>query len=299
MEFDNSAPTPAPPTQTQTQTQTPEPNNSSKSSKSFKNLRGSHDQNVRTPEYILEFIRGTCSDPQYKSVVYNEFAKHFGRPPHFDTGTTDDINKILDFVPPNHTIDILQPDFNWWNHYKAMKEAYESKSTGGSFIVYINPPYGNIDKFVIKANEELAKVPDGEEMPVLILCPLRSETTGFHSHVLSPESKCFLVSPVNGSIKFQGYKNGLYSAIAFLFFGNNYNPNTNAPDFRCIYTTPERLTYLDKKKKREESKAHKGIEVEEKKLAKIIKRRKVLKENIRQLELELDLERELELESDK
>ncbi len=233
--------------------------------KVLKVLSGAHDQNVQTPEYIMDFLRGVKS-----TSVYNAFATHFELELNLnlnscgDSSELEPYNAILDFVPSNYSIDILEPDFNWYEHYCTMCKEYDtarrigtwSPPITGSYIVYINPPYGSIDKFIIKANDELARVPAGKEMPLVFLFPLRADTAGFHRHVLGDNSKCFLVSPVNGRIKFKGHKNGLYGSIAFLFFGNGKRNPMGDPAFKSVYTTPERTTYIEKndsklKRKRE------------------------------------------------
>ncbi len=209
----------------------------------FRVLRADKNQNAQTPDYLMDFIRG--------EQVRKEFAKHFDSSADIEASIDKD-TVVLDFAPVNHTIDVLQKDFSWWNHFTQLQFASKLESSKPHdaeepmYIIYINPPYSQVDKFISKANEELAKVPDGQHMPILFLCPLRAETAGFHDLVLTNE-KCFLISPINGSIKFKGYKSGLYGSLAFLFLGNGCSVS---PDFRCIYTTPERETFNQKNLKK-------------------------------------------------
>jgi hypothetical protein len=213
--------------------------------KTFSVLHAIKDQNTQTPEYIFDFIKGVSD----AGVVRDTFAKHFNLPLTDPGDTQNPQNIVLDFVPSNFEVDVLDPELNWFDHYTSLKNKHldtypEDSDPKRMFLIYINPPFSKIDKFISKADAELRRVPEGEIMPILFLCPLRAETIGFHSMVLSDTSRCFLVSPINGSVKFVGHKNGLYGSIAFLFFGNG---PIDRRDFECKYTTPERRVYSQKR----------------------------------------------------
>jgi site-specific DNA-methyltransferase (adenine-specific) len=91
--------------------------------------------------------------------------------------------------------------------------------TGGGNVVFCNPPYSEIEKWVAKAFYESRK----DNAVVVLLIPARTDTKYFHNYILHRSEIRF----VKGRLKFGNQKNAApFPSMVIVFRGANIKERT-------------------------------------------------------------------------
>jgi len=83
-------------------------------------------------------------------------------------------------------------------------------------VCWMNPPYKDLKKWVIKAYEESIK----NKCTIVCLIPARTNTVWWHEYCMKGEIRF-----IKGRPKFQGCIHGLPQPLAIVIFGREYRPN--------------------------------------------------------------------------
>jgi phage N-6-adenine-methyltransferase len=87
---------------------------------------------------------------------------------------------------------------------------------------WMNPPYKDIKKWVIKAYNESIK----HGSIIVCLIPARTNTSWWHDYCMKGEIRF-----IKGRPKFEGCIHGLPQPLAIVVFGTNYKPNYKSVEF--------------------------------------------------------------------
>jgi len=88
-------------------------------------------------------------------------------------------------------------------------------------ICWMNPPYKDMKKWIIKAYEQTRK-----ENIVVCLIPARTNTNWWHEYCMKGEIRF-----IKGRPKFEGCIHGLPQPLAIVIFGINYHNNYKSVNF--------------------------------------------------------------------
>lgn len=115
----------------------------------------------------------------------------------------------------NFTLDVCADDKNYKvTNYYTLKEDALSKEWAG--ICWMNPPYKNMKKWIIKAYNESLK----NNSIVVCLIPARTNTSWWHNYCMRGEIRF-----VEGRPKFEGCIHGLPQPLAIVIFGKGFKGN--------------------------------------------------------------------------
>ena len=89
-------------------------------------------------------------------------------------------------------------------------------------VCWMNPPYKDMKKWVIKAHDESVK----HDSTVVCLIPARTNTKWWHEYCMKGEIRF-----INGRPKFEGCIHGLPQPLAIVVFGNQYKGSYKAVNF--------------------------------------------------------------------
>ena len=89
-------------------------------------------------------------------------------------------------------------------------------------VCWMNPPYKDLKKWVMKAYQESMK----NSSTVVCLLPARTNTMWWHEYCMKGE-----VRFIKGRPKFEGCIHGLPQPLAIVVFGNGYEPNYSNVEF--------------------------------------------------------------------
>lgn len=123
------------------------------------------------------------------NVLNNEFGFTL------DVCATDENRKVDNFI--GEDIDSLTQDWNG--------------------ICWMNPPYKDMKKWIIKAYKETIR---NENTVVVCLIPARTNTTWWHDYCMKGEIRF-----IKGRPKFKGCIHGLPQPLAIVIFGKEYKNN--------------------------------------------------------------------------
>jgi len=90
-------------------------------------------------------------------------------------------------------------------------------------ICWMNPPYKDMKKWIIKAYNESIK----NKSVVVCLIPARTNNAWWHEYCMRGEIRF-----IKGRPKFEGCIHGLPQPLAIVIFGNGYNGNYKAIEFK-------------------------------------------------------------------
>ena len=153
-------------------------------------------------------------DIQTQKLMFSSKSNEWGTPQDF----YDKLNNKFKFT--------LDPCATYENHkckkYYTIEDDGLSKSWSNE-IVFVNPPYGDIGKWVKKAYEESTQ----NNAIVVMLIPCRTDTKYWHDYVMKGASKIFFVK---GRLRFQN--NGAqektnaapFPSVVVVFGGLRWSP---------------------------------------------------------------------------
>lgn len=121
----------------------------------------------------------------------------------------------------NFTLDVCADDINKKvsNYFTEKDNSLEKEWVGHCWM---NPPYKDMKKWVIKAYNEAQK----EGTIVVCLIPARTNTKWWHEYCMKGEIRF-----INGRPKFEGCIHGLPQPLAIVIFGTNYRGNYKSVNF--------------------------------------------------------------------
>jgi len=208
--------------------------------KAFSVLHGKHSQEVITPNEIYEFFD---SDKCRDIIMYNTNV--------FNNNILNEL-QVLDFCPTNHEEKFDSLSSSWLDLLNSA-----NIDNGKTTLIYLNPPYDNVDAFIIKANQELEKLKFSTPVVVVFLIPARIATIGFDQFIwrTKPQNQelgwtrnaCFFIGSILGHLKFMGHKRSLYCDMCMVFMSNRnkfeYNETIRYNRMEPCYTVTERRKY--------------------------------------------------------
>jgi len=211
-------------------------------------LQGPHTQQVITPSEIYTFIE---SDECKDIIEYNTKPVH-SLSSNQQIGKEDNFC-ILDFCPTDYEtkFDCLATPWD---------ELLQNVDLGDKTpLVYMNPPYDNVDAFIVRANQELERLRNYHvRIIVIFLIPARIATIGFDQFIWrkEPQDKslgwmhnaCFFIGSILGHLKFMGNKRPLYCDMCMVFMSNRnksraYDETIRYNRMEPCYTSIERRNY--------------------------------------------------------
>jgi len=210
-------------------------------------LQGAHTQQVITPPEIYTFLESNeCKD----IVEYNTDV--------LTLSSSSSINQnqdfcILDFCPTDYEtkFDCLVTPWD---------ELLQNVDLGDKTpLIYMNPPYDNVDAFIVRANQELERL-GNYRIPIVavFLIPARIATIGFDQFIWrkEPQDKslgwlrnaCFFIGSILGHLKFMGNNRSLYCDMCMVFMSNknkriSYDETVRYNRMEPCYTALERRKY--------------------------------------------------------
>lgn len=126
--------------------------------------------------------------------------------------TPENLFKILD-DEFNFTLDVCANEKNKkvFNYYSENDNALNKNWVG---ICWMNPPYKDMKKWIIKAyNESVIN-----NSVIVCLIPARTNTSWWHDYCMKGEIRF-----IKGRPKFEGCKHGLPQPLAIVVFGKDFN----------------------------------------------------------------------------
>ena len=128
--------------------------------------------------------------------------------------TPIELFKVLD-KEFHFTIDVCADEIN-----KKVRRYYSEKENAliqdWKGVCWMNPPYKDMKKWVVKAYEESVK----HDSIVVCLIPARTNTIWWHDYCMQGEIRFIKGRPV-----FEGCIYGLPQPLAVIIFGKNYKTN--------------------------------------------------------------------------
>ena len=140
-----------------------------------------------------------------------DFDKNRFQSKNQEYATPQELFKILN-DEFNFTIDVCADSSNYKvkPFYTEQDNALVQNWTG---ICWMNPPYKDMKKWIIKAYEESIK----HDSTVVCLIPARTNTKWWHEYCMKGEIRF-----IKGRPKFEGCIHGLPQPLAIVIFGKNY-----------------------------------------------------------------------------
>ena len=128
-------------------------------------------------------------------------------------------NKLNDEF--NFTLDVCADEQNRKvsNFFSEEDDALSQDWVG---VCWMNPPYKNVKKWIIKAYEESIK----HNSIVVCLVPARTNTKWWHDDCMKGEIRF-----IKGRPKFEGCKYGLPQPLAIVIFGKEYKNTYKSVQF--------------------------------------------------------------------
>ena len=128
-------------------------------------------------------------------------------------------NKLNDEF--NFTLDVCADEQNRKvsNFFSEEDDALSQDWVG---VCWMNPPYKNVKKWIIKAYEESIK----HNSIVVCLVPARTNTKWWHDYCMKGEIRF-----IKGRPKFEGCKYGLPQPLAIVIFGKEYKNTYKSVQF--------------------------------------------------------------------
>ncbi len=128
-------------------------------------------------------------------------------------------NKLNDEF--NFTLDVCADEQNCKvsNFFSEEDDALSQDWVG---VCWMNPPYKNVKKWIIKAYEESIK----HNSIVVCLVPARTNTKWWHDYCMKGEIRF-----IKGRPKFEGCKYGLPQPLAIVIFGKEYKNTYKSVQF--------------------------------------------------------------------
>lgn len=139
----------------------------------------------------------------------NRFASNkqeYATPPELFKVLDDEFRFTLDVCADEHNKKV--------STFYSINDDALTKSWDG--ICWMNPPYKDMKKWVIKAYQESLK----DETIVVCLIPARTNTVWWHEYCMKGEIRF-----IRGRPKFEGCIHGLPQPLAIVIFGTNYKGN--------------------------------------------------------------------------
>lgn len=135
-------------------------------------------------------------------------------------------SKKQDYATPWDLFNVLNDEFHFTldvcadeqnrkvDKYFSIKDDGLSQDWKG--VCWMNPPYKDMKKWIIKAYEESIK----HDSIVVCLIPARTNTNWWHDYCMKGEIRF-----IRGRPKFEGCKHGLPQPLAVVIFGKGYTNN--------------------------------------------------------------------------
>ncbi len=135
-------------------------------------------------------------------------------------------SKKQDYATPWDLFNVLNEEFHFTldvcadeqnrkvDKYFSIKDDGLSQYWKG--VCWMNPPYKDMKKWIIKAYEESIK----HDSIVVCLIPARTNTNWWHDYCMKGEIRF-----IRGRPKFEGCKHGLPQPLAVVIFGKGYTNN--------------------------------------------------------------------------
>lgn len=134
-----------------------------------------------------------------------------------------------DYPTPQYLFDILDKEFHFTTDVCAnedntkvpvnyLSEEDDALTQSWYGICWMNPPYNDKKKWIIKAYNESLK----PGCIVVCLVPARTNTTWWHDYCMKGEIRFIKGRPI-----FEGMTHGLPQPLAIVIFGSDYNNRTN------------------------------------------------------------------------
>lgn len=141
-------------------------------------------------------------------------------------------SKNQEYETPQELFDILDDEFDFTldvcadanNHKTSIYFTEEQNSLIQDWkgVCWMNPPYKNMRKWIVKAYEESKK----HNSIVVCLIPARTNTLWWHDYCMKGEIRF-----IKGRPKFKGCIHGLPQPLAIVIFSNHYNNNYKSVEF--------------------------------------------------------------------
>jgi phage N-6-adenine-methyltransferase len=143
------------------------------------------------------------------------------------------ISRKQDYCTPIKLYNILDKEFKFTldvcaddSNYKCQSyitEAQDALKLDWHGICWMNPPYKDKKKWVIKAHNESVK----NDCVVVCLIPARTNTSWWHDYCQKGEVRFIKGRPI-----FEGMTHGLPQPLAIVIFGKEYKGNYKSVDIR-------------------------------------------------------------------
>jgi len=153
-------------------------------------------------------------DMQTQEVMFSSKSNEWETPQAFFNNVAKRLNLKFTLDP------CCSPDNHKCDKYYTYREDGLSKSWANE-TVFVNPPYGDIAKWVKKSYDESSQ----NKAIVALLIPARTDTKYWHDYVMKAATKIYFV---RGRLKFQNGSQSLNAApfpsVVVVFGGWSYGP---------------------------------------------------------------------------